>query len=815
MFKRKNDSSESKKLKKTDKQKQNVLKLLGKQKKERAKRQRKEAPPASSQKSLAYRRMLEDGFCEVSEGLYSKTFRFSDINYQIIEQNEQENVFGKYCEMLNSCDSETSLQLNIINRKKDKQEFQKEMSYELQGDDLDVYRQEMNNMLLEKVSKGNSSLIKEKYLTFTQKGKDLEQVKPSLYRLQNELMGHFEGIGCETKELDGLERLEVANQTLRPEQNLHFEYSDLLLSRLTTHSAIAPTSFDFKYKKHRFKIADNFAQVLYLRTYPTELSDKLISEITDIPASLDISIHIQPLEQRKALDLVKRKLTFMEQQKVDEQKRALKSGYDPDMIPMELRYSMVEAEDLLDQMQNDNEKLFDFTFLVFVQHPEEEVLDELVEQIFSVGRRNNCEFAKLDYLQEEGLNSILMWGENYVPIERTLTTASAGVFIPFTAQELTQAGGKYYGLNSITRNIVSFDRRQLKNGNGLIFGAPGYGKSFASKKEMVSVLLKDEDAEVIIIDPEREYTPMADGLNGEVIHISAGSENHINPMEINSNYADDEDPITLKADFILSLCDLLIGGTQRLSPTQKSLIDRACRLVYQKYFNGQSEMPTLKDFHNALKSQPEQESKQIAVDLELYIEGSLSVFSHQTNVDTQARFVVFDVKDLGKQLRTMGMLIVLDQIWNRITQNRNRGRRTWLYIDEMQLLVSNDYAENYFFELWSRARKWGVIPTGITQNVATLLLSANVERMLSNSDFILMLNQAKNDRQRLTELLHLSPQQQRYITNADAGAGLLFAGNAIIPFYDEFPRDTSLYRMMSTKIEDIYKFQKEDHQLVK
>lgn len=809
MSRRKNASKELAKPKKTDKETAGVLKMLVKQKKERAKRQRKEAPPTSSQKSLAYRRMMEGGICEVSEGLYSKTFRFSDINYQMIEYEEQENIFNCYCEMLNSCDSETSLQLNVINRKKDKQAFQRDMSYQLQDDQLDSYRQEMNQMLLGKVSEGNSSLIKEKYLTFTQKGNSLEQVKPSLHRLQNELMGHFEGIGCETTALKGLDRLTVSNQTLRAGHHLHFEYSDLLLSHLTTHSVIAPTSFDFKYKKHRFKLGDNFGQVLYLRTYPPELSDELIAELTDIPASLEIALHIQPLEQRKALELVKRKLTFMEQQKVDEQKRALKSGYDPDMIPMELRYSMNEAENLLDQMQNDNEKLFDFTFLVFAQHEDEDELEGIVEQVFSVGRKNNCEFAKLDYLQEEGLNSVLMWGGNYVPIERTFTTAGTGVFLPFTAQELTEANGKYYGLNSVTRNIVSFDRRSFKNSNGLILGASGYGKSFASKKEMASVLLKDPDAEIIIIDPEREYTLMAEGLNGEVIHISAGSRNHINPMEINSNYADDEDPVTLKADFVLSMCDLLVGGKQGLSPAQKSLIDRTCRFVYQRYFEEHSDMPTLKDFHNTLKEQPESEAKQLAVDLELYIEGSLSVFSHQTNVDTQARFVVFDVKDLGKQLRTMGMLIVLDQIWNRITENRSKGRRTWLYIDEMQLLVSNEYAENYFFELWSRARKWGAIPTGITQNVATLLLSANVERMLSNSDFIMMLNQAKNDRQRLTELLHLSSQQQRCITNAEAGAGLIFAGNAIIPFFDEFPKDTALYRMMSTKIEDVYQYQKE------
>ena len=800
-------------MKQQDKQEQGqnkkVLKMLEKQKKERGKQQRKYAPPNSSQQSLAYQAMYENGVCEVKEGVFSRTFQFSDINYSIADQGEQEMTFSSYCELLNSCDGDTALQISIINRNKDKVQFEKDLTYDLADDELDLYRKEMNTMISDKIKYGNSSLQKEKYVTFIQKAKDVDQAIPALNRLQGDLVDQFVDLGCQVEELSGLERLKVANSILRPDNNLYFEYEDLLFSGLTTHSAIAPDSFDFKYRKNRFLMGDEYTEVLYLRTYPSELSDRLINDLTDIPTNLQIALHIEPFEQQKGLDLVKTKLTFMEQQKIDEQKKALRGGYDPQLIGMELRRSMSEAEDLLDQMQSDNEKLFSFTFLVMASNKDESLLDETVEQILAAGRKNNCAFSKLNYLQEEALNSILMWGYNYVPISRTLTTASTAVFIPFTAQELMQPKGKYYGLNAVTKNLVTLDRKTLKAPNGFILGTPGSGKSFATKKEMTAVLLSDPDAEVIVIDPEREYTPLAEALQGEVIHISAGSKAHVNPLEINNDYADDDDPVILKTDFVLSLCDMLVGGNMGLSPTQKTLIDRACRFAYKNYFESQKEMPTLRDFSEILKQQPEEEAQQLAVELELYTEGSLSVFSHQTNVDTTKRFVVFDVKDLGKQLRSMGMLIILDQIWNRITSNRNAGRRTWVYIDEIQLLFSNEYAENYFFELWSRARKWGAIPTGITQNVSTLLSSLNAERMLSNSDFVLMLNQSQTDRQRLAELLHISNRQQKYITNAKEGAGLLYAGEAMIPLYDEFPKDTELYKVMSTKIEDVYKYQNE------
>jgi type IV secretory pathway VirB4 component len=363
----------------------------------------------------------------------------------------------------------------------------------------------------------------------------------------------------------------------------------------------------------------------------------------------------------------------------------------------------------------------------------------------------------------------------------------------------------YYGQNALSRNLIFFTRYSLKAPNGVILGTPGSGKSFAAKQEMITVLLNDPNAEVLIIDPEREYTMIAAELGGEIVHISAGSKNHVNPMDCTMDYADDEEPLQLKAEFILTICELLIGGRAGLSGAAKSIISRACKICYTSYFAnpGINQPPTLRDFYNAVKKQPEPEAQSLALDLELYIEGTLSVFANRTNVDTRKRLVVYDVRDLGKQLRTFGMIVVLDQIWNKITLNRAIGKRTWIYIDEIQLLFSNEYSAQYFFELWSRARKWGAIPTGITQNVETLLLSDLARRMLSNSDFIMMLNQAPPDRAELAGLLNMSNRQLSFITNSEPGQGLLFAGKSIIPFINKFPVDTALYRMMTTKIEEV------------
>ena len=783
-----------------------ALKLLQRHKKERGKQERKNAPSRATQDSLAYRAMYEDGLCEVAPGVFSKSVAISDINYQISDRDHQSDIFSKYAEFLNGFDSESTVQINIINRRKDIRQFMQETSFKHRPDDLNALRDEMNHIMRERVESGNTSLLKEKYVTFTQHADDRQRAKTSLNQLQANVVTSFHQMGSTARPLNGLRRLQLANATLRPGSVLHFDYDDLKYSGLTTHSVIAPTSFNFKHAKNRFTMGDQVAQVLYLRDYPPEISDRLITDLTDIMADLEIAIQIHPIDPVKGMKMVQTKKGFMQKQKADEQQKAMKAGYDPDILPENLTHSLDEAEDLLQQMQDDNQQLFDVTFLVMAQGKTDQQLDEIIEQVKAAGRRHSCEFANLDYLQEQALNSVLMWGQNYVPVSRTLTTSAAAIFIPFTAQELSDSSGLVYGVNQVTQNLVTADRRNLKAGNGMILGRPGAGKSFASKQEMLSVRLRDADSEVLIIDPEREYSAVTQALGGEVIPISQGAAAHINPMEINEDYGDDEDPVIFKTDFILSMCDMLLGGKNGLSAERRTLIDRACRLTDQRYFEQHTAMPTMVDLSNTLKQQPEEEGKQIALELEPYIEGSLSVFAHQTNVDNDNSVVVYDVKDLGKNLRSMGMLIVLDQIWNRITKNRNSGKRTWIYVDEMQLLLSNEFASNYFFELWSRARKWGALPTGITQNVETLLLSDNARRMLSNSEFVLLLDQAANDRDQLTEMLHLSEQEEGYITNADSGHGLMIAGDAVIPFENDFPKKTKLYKIMSTKPEDMEQY---------
>lgn len=751
--------------------------------------------------------MFEDGICEIEKDLYSKTIKISDINYQIARREEQVDIFTRYCELLNYFDSTIHLQISIINRRIDQQDFRDSMFSTMRNDELDIYRKELNAMLAEKALEGQNSLLREKYITFSTKATSYVNAISTLARLETDIVSQFKNLGCDVKTLNGIERLELIHEMNMPKEKFTFKYDDLIESSLTTKSAVAPSSFDFSTSKNQFQVDDQVGQILFMKDLPADLGDDLISVLSDLSIDMTITLHIDSVEQDKAFDLVKRKISFMEQQKIDEQKKAQKAGYDVDMIPYELRYSLNEAEELLDDLQNKNQRMFKLTMLIYTYADNLDELNKNVYQIISTGRKKNCKISTLDYLQEEGLNSTYPIGKNHVEIQRTLTTASTAIFIPFTTQELYQRNGMYYGLNALSRNLVFFNRKSLKAPNGFILGTPGSGKSFASKREIISVLLNTED-DVIIIDPEREYGTLANNFGGEVINISAGSKEFINPLDITMDYADDEEPLFLKSDFILTICELLIGGKTGLTAAQRSIISRAVLMCYQPYFANpkKNPIPTLRDFYEFIKKQPEPEARSIALDLELYIDGTLSVFANETNVDTNNRFIVYDTKDMGKQLRTFGMLVVLDNIWNRITQNRAIGKRTWIYIDEIQLLFQNEYSSNYFFELWSRSRKWGAIPTGITQNVETLLLSDLARRMLSNSDFIMMLNQATSDRLELAGLLNISNQQLSYVTNSDEGQGLLFAGKSIVPFIDKFPHNTKLYEMMTTKVDEVVKF---------
>jgi type IV secretory pathway VirB4 component len=529
----------------------------------------------------------------------------------------------------------------------------------------------------------------------------------------------------------------------------------------------------------------------------------MLADFLDMESSLVVSMHIQSVDQTKAIKTIKRKITDLDKMKIEEQKKAVRAGYDMDIIPSDLATYGSEAKKLLQELQSRNERMFLLTFLILNTADNRRQLDNNVFQASSIAQKYNCQLTRLDFQQEEGLMSCLPLGYNQIEIQRGLTTSSVAIFVPFTTQELFQTGKEalYCGINALSNNLIMVDRKLLKNPNGLILGTPGSGKSFSAKREIANVFLVTDD-DIIICDPESEYGPLVEHLAGQVIHISPTSTDFINPMDLNLDYSDDESPLSLKSDFILSLCELIVGGKEGLQPVQKTIIDRCVRLVYNDYLNDPKpeNMPILEDLYNALREQDEKEAQYIATALEIYVTGSLNVFNHRTNVDIQSRIVAYDIKELGKQLKKIGMLIVQDQVWNRVTINREAHKSTRYYIDEMHLLLKEEQTAAYTVEIWKRFRKWGGIPTGITQNVKDLLSSREVENIFENSDYVYMLNQASGDRQILAKQLNISPHQLSYVTHSGEGEGLLFYGNIILPFVDRFPKDTELYRIMTTKL---------------
>ena len=504
--------------------------------------------------------------------------------------------------------------------------------------------------------------------------------------------------------------------------------------------------------------------------------------------------------------LPKHTITELDRSKIEEQKKAVRSGYDMDIIPSDLATYGKDAKALLKELQSQNERMFLLTFLVMNTGETEQELETNVFQASSIAQKYNCNLRRLDFQQEQGLMSCLPLAQNLIEIQRSMTTSSTAIFVPFTTQELFQTGKEalYYGLNALSNNLIMVDRKKLKNPNGLILGTPGSGKSFSAKREIANAFLVTDD-DVIVCDPEAEYTALVQKFEGQVIKISPSSTQYINPMDINANYSEEDNPIALKADFILSLCELIVGGKEGLQPVEKTVIDRCVHQIYQTYFENPvpENMPVLQDLYEALLRQDEKEAHHVATALEIYVTGSLNLFNHRTNVDINNRLVCYDIKELGKQLKKIGMLVVQDQVWGRVTANRNAGKATRYYMDEFHLLLKEEQTAAYSVEIWKRFRKWGGIPTGITQNVKDLLSSREVTNIFENSDFIYMLNQAAGDRQILADQLNISPHQLSYVTHSGEGEGLLFYGNVILPFVDRFPTDLELYRIMTTKLTEV------------
>ena len=763
----------------------------------------------SAQDSIPYERMWPDGICRVADGHYTKTIQFQDINYQLSQNEDKTAIFEGWCDFLNYFDSSIQFQLSFLNLAASEETFARAINIPLQGDDFDSIRVEYTTMLQNQLARGNNGLIKTKYLTFGIDADSLKAAKPRLERIETDILNNFKRLGVAAETLDGKARLAQLHGIFHMDEQVpfRFEWDWLAPSGLSTKDFIAPSGFEFRTGK-QFRMGKKYGAVSFLQILAPELNDRMLADFLDMESNLIVSLHIQSVDQIKAIKTVKRKITDLDKSKIEEQKKAVRAGYDMDIIPSDLATYGAEAKKLLQDLQSRNERMFLVTFLVLNTADTPRQLDNNVFQASSIAQKYNCQLTRLDFQQEEGLMSCLPLGLNQIEIQRGLTTSSTAIFVPFTTQELFQNGKEalYYGINALSSNLIMVDRKLLKNPNGLILGTPGSGKSFSAKREIANCFLLTTD-DVIICDPEAEYAPLVERLHGQAIKISPTSTNYINPMDLNLDYSDDESPLSLKSDFILSLCELIVGGKEGLQPVQKTIIDRCVRLVYQTYLNDPrpENMPILEDLYNLLRAQEEKEAQYIATALEIYVTGSLNVFNHQSNVDINNRIVCYDIKELGKQLKKIGMLVVQDQVWNRVTINRAAHKSTRYYIDEMHLLLKEEQTAAYTVEIWKRFRKWGGIPTGITQNVKDLLSSREVENIFENSDFVYMLNQAGGDRQILAKQLGISPHQLSYVTHSSEGEGLLFYGSTILPFVDHFPKDTELYRIMTTKPQELKK----------
>ena len=759
----------------------------------------------TAQQTIHYLTMYPDGICRVTEKKYSKSIVFEDINYQLAQADDKTAIFENWCDFLNYFDASVSVQLSFINQGTQRGEAEKAIDIPPQEDAFNSIRAEYAAMLKNQLEKGNNGLVKHKAITFSIEADNFAAAKARLARIETDVLNNFKVLGVSAHPMTGYERLKMLHGVFHPEgEPFSFDYSWLAPSGLSTKDFIAPSSFRFG-EGRTFRMGKKIGAASFLEILAPELNDRMLADILDLETGVIVNLHIKSIDQTEAIKTIKRKITDLDKMKIEEQKKAVRSGYDMDIIPSDLATFGSEAKNLLQDLQSRNERMFLLTFLVVNMADTKRKLENDVFAVKGIAQKYNCALTRLDYQQEAGFLSSVPMGENLIPIQRGLTTSSTSIFIPFITQELFQEGAAlYYGLNALSNNMILCDRKKLKNPNGLILGTPGSGKSFAAKREITNAFLITDD-DIIICDPEAEYYPLVLRLYGQVIRISPTSTQYVNPMDINLNYSEDDSPLALKSDFILSLCELVIGGKEGLQPVDKTVIDRAVRNVYHPFLADPDpdKMPILGDLYDELLKQPEPEAARIASALELYVSGSLNVFNHRTNVELSNRLVCFDIKQLGKQLKKLGMLIVQDQVWNRVTVNRAEHKATRYYMDEFHLLLKEEQTAAYSVEIWKRFRKWGGIPTAITQNVKDLLSSREVENIFENSDFVLMLNQAAGDRAILAKQLNISPQQMKYVTHTEAGEGLIFYGNVVLPFVDRFPQNTELYRVMTTKPEEV------------
>lgn len=764
--------------------------------------------PRSAQHTIAYDELCRNGLVRTGD-TYTRTVEFGDVNYRLAKNEEKESIFDSWSKLLNSFDPSLSIQLSFVNQQMDSEQMEKQVALPVGAEALEPLRQEYTQLLRDKMKNGNNGLVRRKFITSGMQSDSREVAEMKLGRVESELLNSLQQIGAGAERCNGYQRMELLHDlyNIGTEKRLNFNWGLIPETGLTTKDFIAPNSFDFR-NKSDFALSKRLGRVSYMQIMASELSDDILSELLDMDSPQVITLHIQPIDRADALKQVKGMLSDIQKMTIEEQMKAARQGYDMDILPPDLVDSKDEAEDLLESLQARDERMFLITFLVLHFAEKGDELDNRCGLANQICEKYNCSLLPLDWQQEAGLMASSPIGVNPVKIQRRLTTDSVAIFIPFQTLELFMPGGTYYGINSISGNVIMIDRKAAFNMGGVFLGKSGSGKSFAVKCEMFIVFILYGD-DILINDPEREYTPLVQALGGQVIRIAADSKQHINPMDINMNARNDEDkdydPVRSKSDFILSFCEQVIGGRNGLEPLEISVIDRCVQRIYSEYNKDPrpERMPILGDLYNTLLEQPEPEARRIATGLELYVTGSLNIFNHHTNVDINNRLVCFDTKDLGTHLKKLGMLIVQDQIWSRVTVNRSQGRFTRYYADEFHLLLREPETAAATVEMWKRFRKWGGMPTAITQNVSDFMQSAQVKGILKNSEFFYLLGQSRDDQNILADELEISSSQMSHVNNVGQGEGLIIFKGTIIPFKNEFPTDTQLYRLMTTKLTEV------------
>lgn len=758
--------------------------------------------PKSVQDVIPIKAVYKDGIFLLSNNNYSKTFKFTDINYHIASDEEKKELMQGYWSVINSFGAGVTIKLTINNHKLDRAEFEKSILIPFRYDGLDNYRKEYNEMLLDKANSSNC-IVQDKYFTVTVSKKTVEDARAFFNRIGNDLTARLSRIGSKCEPLTANDKLRIFHNFYRVgnEQNYNLDFEQLMNNGCDIRDYICPDSMDFE--SDYMKINEEYCRTIFLRNYGTFVDDNTISDLTSINRNLMLSIDFIPIPTGEATKEVDKVLLGIQTDKANYNRKQIQNNnFGATNYDLEQREG--EILEIKNDMRNRDQRLYETLITMVITADTKQELDNVTETVFAkVADSSTNQFATLRYQQLDGLNTVLPFGTRKINCFRTLTTESLAAFMPFNAQEMQHKKGTYYGQNAISNNMIFINRNKLLNGNCIVLGVSGGGKSFFVKEDITSIFLSDENADILIIDPEREYHPLVTTLGGEVIEISANSENHINAMDMNANYEDDKNPIATKAEFIMSLCEQLINGV--VDAKDKSLIDRCCRKVYEEYIKSGYKIapPTLQDFREELLRQNEVEAKELALAIELFTNGSLDTFAQPTNVDTNNRLICYDILELGSQLLPVGMLVVLDNILNRITSNRRKGKTTYIFIDEIYILLAQKYSAEFLYRVWKRVRKYGAFATGITQNVGDMLQNYMASTMVSNSEFVVMLNQSGQDKAKLAKLLDISDNQTEFYTNVDAGHGLMKIGSSLVPYVNKFPKDTELYKLMSTKPNEV------------